>query len=344
MKFGSLFAGIGGFDLGLERSGMTCQWQVEIEDYPTKILEKHWPEVHRERDIKECSGENLESVDLICGGFPCQDISVAGTGAGLAGERSGLWYEMHRIISDIKPRWVVVENVAALLSRGLDVVLRDLSQIGYDCEWHVISASAVGAPHRRERVWIIARLRFGFSKEADAQRTNANRQRSHRKKKYVNGKAELRNKQDCQSRQVGEDVPNANIINDAMRRDSTANAEAMAGRDGNARGSKRDCRSGRKEGTRQSAKDVPNANSKRLEGKRANDDTKGWKEERGSAGLCDREELRRFANWWEVEPGVGRVAHGISRRVDRLKGLGNAVVPQIVELIGRRIMEIEGNL
>lgn len=269
MRFGSLFAGIGGFDLGLERAGMSCQWQVEIEDYPTKILEKHWPEVHRERDIKECSGENLEPVDLICGGFPCQDISVAGTGAGLAGKRSGLWYEMHRIISDIKPRWVVVENVAALLSRGMDVVLRDLSTIGYDCEWHIIPASAVGAPHRRERVWIIARLRFGVSKEADAQRTNANGKRSYRKKKHVKGNAELRNKQDGESGQVGEDVPNAN---------------------GN------------------------------------------------------REELRRYASWWEAEPGVDRVAHGIPRRVDRLKGLGNAVVPQIVELIGRRIMEIEGQL
>ena len=293
MKFGSLFAGIGGFDLGLERSGMTCQWQVEIEDYPTKILEKHWPEVHRERDIKECSGENLEPVDLICGGFPCQDISVAGTGAGLAGERSGLWYEMHRIISDIKPRWVIVENVAALLSRGMDVVLRDLSQIGYDCEWHIISASAVGAPHRRERVWIIA---------------------------------------------------NASGVNDAVRRNRTADAAAMAGRDGNARRGERDSRERCKESTRQGSGNVPNANGKRLEGKRANDDTKGRKEKRGSAGLCNREELRRYASWWEVESGVGRVAHGISRRMDRLKGLGNAVVPQIVELIGRRIMEIEGSI
>ena len=122
---------------------------------------------------------------------------------------------MHRVIGDIKPRWVIVENVAALLSRGMDVVLRDLSQIGYDCEWHVISASAVGAPHRRERVWIIARLQPGVSKEADAQRANANRQRSHRKKKHIKGKAELRNKQDCESGQVGEDVPNANGVNDA---------------------------------------------------------------------------------------------------------------------------------
>lgn len=258
---------------------MTCQWQVEIEDYPTKILEKHWPEVHRERDIKECSGENLEPVDLICGGFPCQDISVSGAGAGLAGERSGLWYEMHRIIGDIQPRWVVVENVAALLSRGMDVVLRDLSQIGYDCEWHVISASAVGAPHRRERVWIIA---------------------------------------------------NANGINDAMRRDSQVDAEALAGRDGDAKRSQRDSRTGCKKSTRESACDVSNANvfgtQVQVEGEQS------------------AKQLLELFSWWEAEPSVGRVAHGISRRVDRLKGLGNAVVPQVVELIGRRIMEIEGQL
>lgn len=343
MKFGSLFAGIGGFDLGLERAGMSCQWQVEIEDYPTKILEKHWPEVHRERDIKECSGENLEPVDLICGGFPCQDISVAGTGAGLAGERSGLWYEMHRIISDIKPRWVVVENVAALLSRGMDVVLRDLSQIGYDCEWHIIPASAVGAPHRRERVWIIARLRFGVSKEADAQRTNANRKRSHRKKKHVSGKTKLRNKQDCESGQVGEDVPNANGVGRDCGRDNRKKRYLQRDEERNAAAPLSDRKQSQSD-VREVRSILPHANGKRLEGKRANDDTKGRQEERGQAGLCNREELRWYTSWWQAEPGVGRVAYGISRRVDRLKGLGNAVVPQIVELIGRRIMEIEGNL
>ena len=285
MKFGSLFAGIGGFDLGLERAGMSCQWQVEIEDYPTKILEKHWPEVHRERDIKECSGSNLEDVDLICGGFPCQDISVAGLGKGLAGERSGLWNEMHRIVSDIKPRWVIVENVAALLSRGMDVVLRDLSTIGYDCEWHVISASAVGAPHRRERVWIIA---------------NANRvgRVEERQRKPGTG---------CAAR-IELQLPNKG------------------------------------EEQRKTQGESSNANGERLEGNRSNDDSKGRQEERRQAGLCNREELRRHAKWWEAEPSVGRVDHGIPRRVDRLKGLGNAVVPQVVELIGRRIMEIEGNL
>ena len=278
MKFGSLFAGIGGFDLGLERSGMTCQWQVEIEDYPTKILEKHWPEVHRERDIKECSGSNLEPVELICGGFPCQDISVAGTGAGLAGERSVLWHEMHRIISDIKPRWVVVENVAALLSRGLDVVLRDLSQIGYDCEWHVISASAVGAPHRRERVWIIANAN-GVGRDSRGD----NREKRHlQRDKKRNASTLLPDRKQSKSN-VGEVctvLPNANVFGTQIQIEGEQPAKQM---------------------------------------------------------------LERFG-WWETEPGVDRVAHGIPRRVDRLKGLGNAVVPQSVELIGRRNMASGGSI
>ena len=334
MKFGSLFAGIGGFDLGLERSGMTCQWQVEIEDYPTKILEKHWPEVHRERDIKECSGKNLEPVDLICGGFPCQDISVAGTGAGLAGERSGLWYEMHRIIGDIKPRWVVVENVAALLFRGMDVVLRDLSQIGYDCEWHVISASAVGAPHRRERVWIIA--------SANSVGRVQERKRKSGKGSSARTEIQLQEKRTGKEKAQGE-FSNAIGFNDAVRRNRAADAAAMAGRDGNAGRGKRNSRKRRKESTGQGSCNVSNANGVGLERQRVKGHSSGRKVTNGSPGLCNREELRRHANWWEAEPGMGRVAHGISRRMDRLKGLGNAVVPQIVELIGRRIMEIEGN-
>jgi len=156
LTFGSLFAGIGGFDLGFERAGMVCKWQVEIDDYATKVLEKHWPHVHRERDIRECGKHNLEPVDVICGGFPCQDISYAGLGAGLDGERSGLFFEAIRLVRQLQPRIVVLENVAALLTRGLDKVLGMLASIGFDAEWHCIPAAAVGAPHLRERVFIIA--------------------------------------------------------------------------------------------------------------------------------------------------------------------------------------------
>lgn len=156
LTFGSLFAGIGGFDLGFERAGFECRWQVEIDDYATKILEKHWPKVHRERDIRECNASNLERVDCIIGGFPCQDISYAGRGAGLAGERSGLFFEAVRLVRELQPRAVVLENVAALLTRGLDRVLGTLAEIGYDAQWHCIPAAAVGAPHIRDRVFVLA--------------------------------------------------------------------------------------------------------------------------------------------------------------------------------------------
>jgi DNA (cytosine-5)-methyltransferase 1 len=159
LTFGSLFAGIGGFDLGFERAGFECRWQVEIDQYATKILEKHWPQVHRERDIRECSARNLERVDIIAGGFPCQDISYAGLGAGLDGERSGLFFEAIRLVSELQPRAVVLENVAALLTRGLDRVLGTLAEIGYDAEWHCIPDAHVGAPHIRDRVFVIAYTR-----------------------------------------------------------------------------------------------------------------------------------------------------------------------------------------
>jgi DNA (cytosine-5)-methyltransferase 1 len=156
ITFGSLFAGIGGIDLGFERCGMECKWQVEINDHAQKVLAKHWPKVHRERDIRECSARNLDWVDVIAGGFPCQDISYAGQGAGLDGERSGLFFEAIRLVRELQPRAVVLENVAALLTRGLDRVLGTLAEIGYDAEWHCIPAAYVGAPHRRNRLFVIA--------------------------------------------------------------------------------------------------------------------------------------------------------------------------------------------
>lgn len=154
--FGSLFSGIGGLDLGLERAGMQCAWQVEIDDYATKVLQKHWPNVTRFRDVRACGEHNLAPVDLIAGGFPCQDISDAGKQAGIEGERSGLWAEFYRIICELRPRFVLVENVAALLHRGMGRVLGDLAAGGYDAEWQILSAESIGAPHLRERVFIVA--------------------------------------------------------------------------------------------------------------------------------------------------------------------------------------------
>jgi len=134
-------------------------WQVEIDPYCQEVLAKHWPEVKRYGDIKECGAANLDPVDLICGGFPCQDISYAGKGAGIEGKRSGLWKEFYRIICELRPRFVLVENVPALLGRGLDVVLGDLASCGYDAEWESLPAAAFGAPHRRDRIFVVAYAR-----------------------------------------------------------------------------------------------------------------------------------------------------------------------------------------
>jgi DNA (cytosine-5)-methyltransferase 1 len=159
-----LFSGIGGFSLGLERTGgFDTVAFCEIEDFPRRVLAKHWPKVPCYHDIRELTAARLAAdgiaVDAICGGFPCQDISVAGKGAGLAGERSGLWTEYARLIGELRPRVVFVENVAALLSRGMGVVLGDLATLGYNAEWHGIRACRVGLPHNRDRIWIVAYAR-----------------------------------------------------------------------------------------------------------------------------------------------------------------------------------------
>ena len=163
MAFGSLFAGIGGIDLGLECSGMECKWQVENDAYCTKILEKHWPEVKRYGDIREIKEGELESVELICGGFPCQPVSHAGKRKGTEDER-WLWPEFYRIIRVVGPEWVLVENVPGLLSidsgKVFGGILRDLAECGYDAEWRVYDARFFGVPQRRRRLYIIGHRRI----------------------------------------------------------------------------------------------------------------------------------------------------------------------------------------
>lgn len=158
ITFGSLFTGIGGLDLGLERAGMVCKWQVEIDDYATRVLERHWPRTPRWRDIRSFAnnGEQVPCVDLIAGGFPCQDISDAGKRVGIEGERSGLWSEFCRVIRKLRPQLVLVENVPALLRRGMGRVLGDLAESGLNAEWQCIPASAFGAHYRGDRLFIVA--------------------------------------------------------------------------------------------------------------------------------------------------------------------------------------------
>jgi DNA (cytosine-5)-methyltransferase 1 len=155
-KIGSLFSGIGGFELGLERAlNATTAWQVEIDPYCRSILKKHWPSSKIYEDVKDVGAHNLEPVDIICGGFPCQDISTAGKQKGLKGEKSSLWFEMHRIISELRPQIAIIENTANIINRGGAELLCSLAQIGYAAEWITISARMFGAPHLRKRCFFV---------------------------------------------------------------------------------------------------------------------------------------------------------------------------------------------
>lgn len=179
MKFISLFSGIGGFDLGFERAGMTCVAQVEFDKRAREVLRKHWPDVAIHEDVRNVGKQNLPIVDLVCGGFPCQDLSVAGKRKGLDGERSGLWFEFYRIIGELKPRWVVIENVPGLLTsnRGRDfaVILDGLVKCGYRVSWRVLDAQYFGLAQRRKRVFIVASLGNGSSAEVLFERESSDR-------------------------------------------------------------------------------------------------------------------------------------------------------------------------
>lgn len=223
MRVGSLFSGVGGIDLGLHAAGITPAWFCDSDPYCRRILSLRWPGVPVYTDARAV-GPELAPVDLLTAGFPCTDISVAGQRAGLSGPSSGLWTEAARIVRELRPRFVLVENVPSLLVRGMGTVLANLAASGYDTEWDCVPAAAIGAPHLRTRVWLLA---------------------------------------------------------------------------------------------------YP-------------------------AGFGDRfQEGRVYAGWqgalhdprWEAEPDVGRVANGVPSQVDRLRVLGNSVVPAIAEWIGRRLME-----
>ena len=341
MRFGSLFCGIGGFDLGLERAGMQCAWQVEIDPYAQKVLAKHWPDVRRHADVCTFPPEEGDwKVDLICGGFPCQDISYAGKGAGLAGARSGLWYQFARIIGHLRPPYVIVENVSALLNRGMGEVLGTLASLGYDAEWHVIPASAVGAPHRRDRVWIVAysdgrrRHRSGSDSGDGGTLSQQGPQR------IVRGSGGGDDVPDPKSKRRRGRRPRGVAGACSGKEDAAVVADAAGFRLQARGGCERPARFGRAESQlRSQGGDVADAAGGGPQVNRS-----AWDEvARESLGSWLAFDSGGDGNdrWWATEPNVGRVAHGISSRVDRLRCLGNAVVPQVVELIGRAILQHE---
>ena len=312
MRVLDLFSGIGGFSLGLESAGFETVAFCEIEAFPCKVLAKHWPDVPIYNDVTELTGDRLKAdgiaIDVITAGFPCQDISHAGKGAGIKdGTRSGLWSEVARLTSELRPQYVILENVAAILGRGADIVLGDLAEIGYDAEWHCIPASAVGAPHRRDRWWCVA--------------WNASSSGQPKVGKVSAGA-------DTNTDRGSSDVAYPNLPGCEQSNKTLARGipEQSYG------------------GSIQPGKDVPNTHQQRLQGWIQDGIINAKRRQVQGIGSA----AKRSAGWerdgngsWATEPAVGRVAHGIPNRVDRLKGLGNAVVPQIPAIIGQAIMELE---
>ncbi len=311
MRVLDLFSGIGGFSLGLERAGMETVAFVEIEPFCQKVLAKHWPGVPIHKDIRELKGDAIGPVDLICGGYPCQPFSTAGKRGGASDDRH-LWPEYLRLIQELRPSWVIGENVAGHISMGLDQVLADLEGEGYTWEAFVIPACAVDAPHRRDRVWIIAnRIELGGRADAGAQ--------SRAKKECAELFGENREALPGHVEEICGDVANAG-------RNAKRSSEVLHRK---------------KEERGERGFDAANSGETLADAKRI-----GLLQSREHGfPVSTAENLERKTNRvddasrWEPEPAVGRVAHGVPRRVDRLKALGNAVVPQIPEIIGRAIMD-----
>lgn len=334
LTFVELFAGIGGFSLGFERAGMECIGHCEINPYAQKVLRKNWPNVPLWDDVKKLKPSDLGSPDIICGGFPCQDLSVAGKQKGIHGERTGLFQEIIRLCRDVRPKYIVLENVRQLSSKQdwFCEVLARLCEIGYDAEWEVISAAQFGAPHKRERVWIVAYPRCTLW-------TGGNEEGKHREEGERRTTSKLEQPSSSPETMA---YPNSQwkpqqegVIQDERR---------WAGYNGESISYPHEVRL-QEERTKQQATrlnqlcgQVPNSSS----------------ENRSSWGLSEREEKEKPtsgkrcenegwpSSWekiWAAEPNVGRVAYGVPQRVDRLKCLGNALVPQIAEWIGQRIVQ-----
>ena len=303
----SLFSGIGGLDLAAEWAGFRTVGQCEWADYPRAVLEKHWPEAPRWRDIRTLTGESFyeqtgrRTVTVVSGGFPCQPFSTAGKRRGKDDDRY-LWPEMLRVISEIRPAWVVGENVAGIVSMALDTVLSDLESLGYACQAFVIPACAVDAPHRRDRVAIVAYYQSERCGEA-VECFGGQAQRSPRSCQDVANADGQR----CKKQQSAS-------ITDCTRVSCGTNNESDAFSNSHYRSwaMRREC-------------ELPEA---KRAGSMRDNNRRGTQEHGGG-------------KWWRAEPDVGRVAHGVPARVDRLKCLGNAVVPQQFYPVFQAIVDLE---
>jgi len=374
LTVGSLFSGIGGIELGLERTGgFETKWQCEIDPYAQAVLRKHWPNIPCYPDIRELGVSIIpERVDVLCGGFPCQDISTAGKRTGIHGERSGLFFEIVRLARILRPRYILLENVAALTIRGLDTVLGELAMCGYDAEWDCISAASVGALHRRDRLFIVAyrdtNIEYTFIKEQEMVKSgqsadprgsgeggymayppnnrwaragdprpgrvgfeddDKDASDAHGERLQERRRSEPTDAARNRTEHAGKDVPDAELAGTGhicretggQGREPTRALEPEALRQGNGETVP--------EGVASGCLPIPDA-SGHLRGTPWDDGP--FSSHGGGPELSD---------YWATEPDVGRVAHGVPSRVDRLRCLGNAVVPQVAQYVGQCILDHE---
>ena len=266
----ALFAGAGGGILGGQLLGWRTVCAVEWEPYAACVLAARqndgiFPPFPIWDDIQTFDGKPWNGiVDVVSGGFPCTDISIAGRGAGLDGESSSMWYHMARVVSEVRPRFVFVENSPMLIHRGIGRVLGDLSSLGYDTRWTIMGANEVGAPHQRDRTWIVANTRHG----------------------------------------------GGDIWTTQKRPESSGEWTAHPNQIG---------------GSSEQSKTMAHSSCKNVQGRGK---PIGVRQERDTPG---------GTGWWAIEPRVGRVAHGVASRVDRLKAIGNGQVPQVVAAVWRKL-------
>jgi len=306
LKTLDLFSGIGGFSIGLERAGFQTVAFCEIDKYCRLVLKKHWKDIKIYPDVREITRQQYEQdgcelPEVITGGFPCQPFSVAGRQKG-TGDNRYLWPQMFRVIKEFKPRWIIAENVRGIINIQHGMVFErvhtDLESQGYETQTFIIPAAGVGAPHRRDRVWIVANSR----------RTIRGEQSSRNKESIESGTSQET------ERSADSDSLARSGKREKIMADSNINREKW-NQSENRKGSR----------LKQSSKDV--ADSKRVY-------VQGQQDR-------PRQEQSRRSGWWDIEPDVGRVADGVQGRIYRLKGLGNSIIPQIAEEIGRAILKAE---
>ena len=317
LKHLDLFSGIGGFSLGLEATGgFETVAFCDIDKYSKKVLKKQWPNVKQYEDIKELNYGRLKTdgigpIDIITGGYPCQPFSIAGRKKGEEDPRH-LWPEYFRLIKELRPSWVIGENVSGHIKLGLDTVLENLESEGYSARTFSISASSVGAKHQRERIWIVANAR----------------QHGGRIEPTGNSEGTGRGSLETTKRSADTDT----ISRSSEREKTLANSVEL--------GLEKHGHSETTESIKR-GETMADTNVEGRQGRIHRGQNKEWESQQRYFGRNSATHGQQEQNWWDTEPELGRVAHGIPNRVDRLKGLGNSLVPQIPYFIAQSILQVE---